>query len=243
MKNFLRSVTFAAAGVAIASTGVCTSAFADDVSDAARIAELKASLRSIARENLGRRDNLPETRAKLDPLVNELAAFHKPADATADLPALVGAWKEIFSDDVEPERPGLKNDRDTVYQVITDRGVFYNFSDLTAGPLSVLGVLRGVYTPAADFLNIEFTKVSFRPFALRNNDNLVSLVDNLEEGRVFTLTPPGDSRFPNGPVGAKGNIKALYLDGDFRVATGSNFADGKFDLYLLDRVTTPIRYK
>lgn len=209
--------------------------------DAARVATLKEEIRTIARENLGRRDNLAETRARLEPLVQELAALHKPATAQDDLPVLAGAWKEIFSDDVEPEPPGFSTDRDATYQVVTDQGYFYNLSNLK-GPITVLGVLRGKYEPASDFLNIEFTRVAIRPKALGENENLVELVDRLESGRAFTIVPPGNNKAPNGPVGAKGNIKNLYIDSDFRLATGSNFADGKFDLYVLDRVDTPVRY-
>ena len=224
----------------LAATAFSTAALADD----ARIAELKAQVRAISLQNLGNRDNLSATRATLEPLVQELAKFHSPASAEADLGLTAGAWKEIFSDDVEPEPPGFKTDRDGVYQVITSEGYFYNFGNLNGpGPLKLLGVLRGVYTPTADFLNIEFTKVTIRPRPLREGEILTDLVEKLEAGDVFTISPPGDNKFPKGPVGAKGNIKNLFIDGDFRVATGSNFADGKFDMYVLDKVTTPVQYK
>jgi hypothetical protein len=209
-----------------------------------RIAELKQQMRSIAIENLGRRDNLADSRSQLEPLATELATFTTAKLAEDDLPALVGAWKEIFSDDVEPEPPGFKTDRDGTYQIITDKGYFYNFGELKGpGPLRFLGVLRGVYSPAEEFLNIEFTKVSVRLSGLKATENLTELVTKIESGKEFTIVPPGSNKFPKGPVGAKGNIRNLYIDSDFRVATGSNFADGKYDLYVLDKVTKPIRYK
>lgn len=212
--------------------------------DASRISELKSQIRSIAIENLGRRDNLEQTRALIEPLALELAKYHNPADAAADVPALEGAWKELFSDDVEPEPPGFSTVRDEVYQVITSNGYFYNFGNLAGpGPLKVLGVLRGEYTPAEDFLNIEFTKVSIRARPLRSGELLMDVVEKIEAGSMATFTPPGDNRAPRGPVGAKGNIRNLFIDSDFRVATGSNFADGKYDLYILDKVTTPVSYK
>jgi hypothetical protein len=223
---------------------LATTGFAPAFGDVARVAEIKAEIRAIALENLGRRDNLAETRALLEPLVAELSQFHAPESAEADLPALEGAWKEIFSDDVEPEPPGFSTDRDSVYQVISSKGYFYNLADLKGpGPLKLLGVLRGKYTPSKDFLNIEFTKVSIRASSLRADESLTRLAERLEAGSVFTVTPPGDSRAPNGPVGAKGNIKNLYIDADFRVATGSNFADGKYDFYVLDKVANPVNYK
>lgn len=232
------------AAFAFSLVALLSGAHSAHADDASRIAELKAQIRAIAIENLGRRDNLAETRAIIEPLALELAKFHAPADAASDLPALEGAWKELFSDDVEPEPPGFSTVRDDVYQVITSKGYFYNFGNLDGpGPLKVLGVLRGQYTPVDDFLNIEFTKVSIRPRPLKEGEILMDVVEKLESGSMFSLVPPGDNKAPKGPVGAKGNIKNLFIDGDFRVATGSNFADGKYDLYVLDKVTTPISYK
>jgi hypothetical protein len=209
--------------------------------DNSRIEVLKQEIREIALQNLGNRDNLEETRAMLNPLVDELAGYHTPLSAEEDLPSLEGAWKEIYSDDVEPEPPGFKTDRDSTYQVITREGYFYNLANLK-GVITVLGVLRGQYKPAGDFLNIEFTKVAIRPSALSDKENLVDLAQRIETRKAFTIVPPGNNKAPRGPVGAQGNIRNIYIDADFRVATGSNFADGVEDLYVLDKVTTPVRY-
>jgi hypothetical protein len=245
MQFAFRSVAFA--GVVLSSAFVTTVSLADETrvnpQNAERIDFLKGSLRKIATDNLGNRDNLASIRAQLEPMAQELASFYTSPGLEAEIPTLTGAWKEIFSDDVEPEPPGFSTDRDQTFQVITDKGYFYNLANLK-GFVTVLGVLRGVYTQASDnFLNIEFTKVSIRPKGLKPEENLDGLVSSLESGETFTIAPPGDNRAPKGPVGAKGNIKNIYLDSNFRVATGSNFADGKYDLYILDKVTTPVKYK
>ena len=231
----MKSILSSSVVLSLALTSV---AFGDE----ARIALLKSQIRETAKENLGNRKNLANTRAQLQPRVDELSGYFSTPEAANDIPLLQGAWKEIFSDDVEPEPPGFSTDRDATYQVITPDGYFYNLANLK-GIVTVLGVLRGQYQPAGDFLNIEFTKVTVRPSGLKNNEDLYGTAEKLEAGDVFTITPPGNNRAPNGPVGAKGNIKNLYIDSDFRVATGSNFADGKYDLYVLDKVTTPVRYK
>jgi hypothetical protein len=77
--------------------------------DNSRIEILKQGIRDIALQNLGNRDNLKETRAMLNPLVDELSGYHTPLSAEQDLPSLEGAWKEIYSDDVEPEPPRIQN--------------------------------------------------------------------------------------------------------------------------------------
>ena len=207
-----------------------------------RIAELKKEIRSIAIENIGKKELRTQLREQLQPLVDELGAFHTPANAEADLPLLEGAWKEIFSDDVEPEPPGFGTDRDSVYQVVTKDGYFYNLSNLK-GIITVAGVLRGEYKPAGDFLNIKFTKVSVRLQKLDSKTELFPFVQDLESGKLGSIVPPGNNKAPNGPVGAEGNIRNIYIDQDFRIATGENFADGIKDLFVLDKVTNAIEYK
>lgn len=231
MNLFVRGIVLAA----------LTSSAAAHAETFSRAETLKNEIRAIALSNLGNRDNLEETRALLNPLVEELAGYHAPLSAEADLPSLEGAWKEIYSDDVEPEPPGFKTDRDSTYQVITRDGYFYNLANLK-GAITVLGVLRGQYKPVGDFLEIEFTRVAIRPNALSEKEDLSELAKRIEAGKVFTIVPPGNNRAPKGPVGAQGNIRNIYIDADFRVATGSNFADGVQDLYVLDKVNNPIRY-
>ena len=208
---------------------------------APRVEELKQEIRKIASENIGNVGAISETRAKLQPLADELGQYHSPASAADDIQLLEGAWKQVFSDDREPQPPGFKTDLDTVYQVITKDGYFYNLCDLK-GFITVSGILRGEYKPVGDFLNIEFTKVSVKLGGLSETAELNSFVRDIEAGRVKTIVPPGSNQAPKGPVGARGNIRNIYIDEDFRVATGQNFADGKVDLYVLDKVNFPTRY-
>lgn len=220
-----------------AITLIPTGAFAD----AERLTELKEQIREIAIANIGNLEDKAETRALLEPLVEELSTYHSPAQATDDLELLEGAWKELFSDDEEPEPPGFRTDRDTVYQVVTKEGYFYNLSNLQ-GFITVSGILRGEYTPAGEYLNITFTDVSTRLQKLADGLELFPFVQGIESGKIGTITPPGNNTAPNGPVGARGNIRNIYIDEDFRVATGENFADGIVDLFVLDKVDFAVRY-
>lgn len=210
-------------------------------SDSTRIEELKQQIRKIAIENIGNFDSIAETRARLQPLADEIGQYHNPISAEDDIELLAGSWKQLFSDDKEPEPPGFKTDRDTVYQVITKDGYFYNLCDLK-GLITVAGILRGEYKPAGDFLNIQFTKVSVKLTGLSEKVDLNTLVKDIESGKLKTIIPPGTNQAPKGPVGARGNIKNIYIDSNFRIATGQNFADSKVDLYVLEKVDFPTRY-
>lgn len=207
---------------------------------------IKSEIMEIALENFDRRDNLAETRKQLEPLVNQLieVSNYQAAPAVEELAITSGAWKEIFSDDIEPDPPGFTTDRDGVYQIVTPDGYFYNLGELR-GPFGVraVGILRGEYEDAGEFLNIEFTDVSVRLGRIDRVGNLVDFIEGIESGSIRTLPTPGDNRVPNGPVGARGEIKNLYIDDTMRIATGQNFADGTMDLYVLIRVDQPTRVR
>ena len=78
------------------------------------------------------------------------------------------------------------------------------------------------------------------------------LADGLETGDSYYLGLPGGGAAPNGPVGIKGTLETVYVDGDLRVERGTqeDFKDasGKVlvqgygvKLFVLDRVTTPVK--
>ena len=209
-----------------------------------RLLQLKDRILSIAIANGDNRDNLPEIRDELEPLVQELSTYQEPAAAIDQLDILAGAWKEVWSDDIEPEPPGFTTDRDRVYQVITRDGYFYNIGGLR-GPLRSrpAGYLRGVYRDAGINLAIEFTRVGFRLQGVNSIGNLLDHIKSVESGATRLINAPGNTNVPNGPVGATGTIRNIYIDQDLRIATGQNDADGIQDLYILTRVDSPVEYR
>jgi hypothetical protein len=233
----MKSLVLALAAAATLSPAAA-SANQQAACDQAQIAELKEQILSIARANNGRRDNLPEVRAQLDPLVAQLASTRAPVTAEQDLPVTVGAWKEIWSDDVEPEPPGFVLDRDTVYQIVTPFGYFYNVAErVSPQGQRATGLLRGQYSSMDEYLGIEFTAVGVR-FAPLGDAVLYDLALGFENGTEPYLVPPGDNA---PPVGARGRIRNLYIDQEIRIATGRNLADGRDDLYVLVRTERPFR--
>lgn len=201
-----------------------------------RISELKEKILEIALENNKNRDNLKEIRASLDPLVQELGEYHNPVTAEDDLAALSGVWQELWSDDIEPEPPLFSVDRSKTYQIVTDQGYFYNVSQLN-GALGVKfsAYLRGKYDIADDYLAIEFTNVGAQLGGLSDSGQLEQKIQDIETGEEGLIDMTGQSQFPNGPIGAKGFIRNIYIDADFRVATGYNAADNIQDLFVLVR--------
>ncbi|NRA66643.1 MAG: hypothetical protein HRU19_19295 [Pseudobacteriovorax sp.] len=232
-------------GIGALCVGLVTSGYAlGHDEDTNRLEELKSTILDIAIENGLNRDNLPEVRMILDPLVKELATFRNARPAVEEIDLLEGSWKEVWADDIEPERPGFVTDRDGVYQVVTDQGYFYNIGQQD-GPqgLSATGYLRGQYSDAGINLATEFTRVGLLFGSIDTVENLKDQILAIESGEISLIEVPGNSQFPNGPIGATGLLRNLYIDQNLRIATGSNDADGIQDLYVLTRVVGPVRFQ
>lgn len=210
--------------------------------------ELKEQILAIARANqLDTAAELPETRAALEPLVERLVSLAGPLDVPAQLGKVEGAWYELWSDDREPEKPGSKLRRDTVYQVVTKSGFFYNIGtsevQIPNGPkLANTGFLRGVYTINAEKngLEIEFVKAGYVDGFLPATANLVDTIYLAETDPYFLKKFPFPLKAPQGPIGQKGFLTNVYVDDNIRIARGEAYLDGIQDLYVLERVSSPV---
>jgi hypothetical protein len=242
----------------------CASEQADDAAEttsselggtlsASELAATKAALRAVSNANMTRTDNAAAVRAQVDPLIEKLSRHFGRRSAAAKLPLVAGAWRQIWTDFPYPMTPFLSMDARQVYQVVSADGHYWNIGDEKAiGFLGLTGVLRGKFSPSGTKLAIEFTAVGFRFGRLGKHDDLVELADGLESGDSYYVGLPGGGAAPNGPVGIKGTLETLYVDGDLRVERGTqeDFKDasGKVlvegygtKIFVLDRVTVPVK--
>lgn len=235
----MKLLTGAAALLSIVSTSFV---FADAPS-ALRVAEIKSEIRAITgAHTFDNKATAAQTRAELDNLVAELVQAYPDTSAADQLSSVAGAWKQLWSDDFDGESDfgnPIKPDKTTIFQYISKEGWFYNVANATT-PLPFvkpLTLLRGDYSVNADDLSIEFTKVSARLNGLQQGESVSAIVEGAEAGKIFTIGAPGGAKYPKGPVGAKGILKNIYIDKDFRLATGENltFNIGVTNLYVLDR--------
>lgn len=212
-------------------------ALADNTGTEERLETLKESIVSVALTNQDRLDNFADVRAELTPLVEELYTY---ASTTFEQEKAlkVGTWQQLWTDDADDLRAnnGFQTvDRSKTYQVVFDDGVFYNISEIQTRLGRFTGFLKGAYTAEAPRFVLEFTDFKIRrggveqgnvgDFALRaKNDTL---------GGLFGI--PGQRPFPDGPVGARGEIITRYIDDTLRIDEGQNYADGVIDLFVLAR--------
>ena len=203
-----------------------------------KLNHIKSKIKEISYEYQGRLDNRPEVRNLLAPLVRELVLLNPTSTKEQELKNLQGAWYQIWSDDYEPDRPGTQKDSSQIYQVVTDKGYFYNLAEvLVDGKTTFTGILRGEYKQGNSGLNIEFVRTGIRTGGLPDDLTVQQFIQGVEEGSIDYIENK-DAVFPRGPIGQKGLLINIYLDDTFRVAIGSNNTDGTFDLYVLEKVDT-----
>lgn len=201
---------------------------------------LKKQIIQISEQNMNRLDNFSVIRKKLDPLVKKLGQLQSltPEDSKK---LKVGVWKQLWTDDADDLRANNRfqtAERDQTYQVVFADGVFYNLTVINTpiGPAS--GFLRGIYEQnkkAPEYLDLRFTSLRLKKGGLPSSSNdILDLTLDVENGYQKTFSLPfGFDKYPNGPVGAKGDIKTVYIDQFLRIDVGRNQADQVEDLFVL----------
>lgn len=210
-----------------------------------QIRVLKKQIMDIARSNTyNSPEELPFTREALEPLVQQLNELSSVPPVSIQVGLVEGSWKEIWSDDREPSRPGVTLNRNSVYQVVTKSGYFYNIGTIrgvlpSGQKVEFTGFLRGVYTQdlMTNGLQIQFTRLGYLDGQLPAQTQLFDTIIKAETDSSFLKSFPGDVTAPRGPVGQKGFLQNVYVDGDIRIARGFNYADNQQDLYILRKVT------
>jgi len=260
MKRIACSILLAVASL----TAACSAPVDDDDAEqtaselaakltSAELAATKLALRNLSNANMGRIDNAAAVRAQAQPLVDKLARHFGSRSATAKLPLVQGAWRQLWTDYPFPMTSFISMDAKQVYQVVDASGHYWNIGDQKAiGFIGMTGVLRGSFVPSGKKINLQFTNVGFRFGRLSKNENLVEMASELESGERSYFGIPGGGKAPNGPVDIKGTLETLYVDADLRVDQGTQ--DDVLDargavavpgygpkLFVLDRVSKPAK--
>ena len=217
---------------------LASSAFSNETTSEQNILEAKQSIYELVEVNAERIDNFPEVRAELENYVNIILS--NTNGEKKGFEEKVGIWKQLWTDDADDLRANnafQTTDRRRTYQVVFDNGFFYNLTEVKTLLGRFSGFLRGVYELDGEVLNLEFTKLRLKRGNLGPEEDLGNLTTLFEEGKLKnTFKIPGSDKYPNGPVGATGKIRTVYIDDDMRIDVGSNDADGVDDLFILRRI-------
>lgn len=204
---------------------------------------LKNQIIKISKQNIDRLDNFSDIRSKLNPLVEELSKLQS-LTAEESKRLKVGTWKQLWTDDADDLRANnrfQRAQRDETYQIVFSDGLFYNLTVLKTPIGSASGFLRGTYSQnpnAPEYIDLQFTSLRLKKGGLpRVASELLDLTLDVENGYQKTFSLPFNfDKFPNGPVGARGDIKTIYIDESLRVDIGRNKEDNVEDLFILVRL-------
>ncbi|HEU4407595.1 MAG TPA: hypothetical protein VFS43_20180 [Polyangiaceae bacterium] len=177
-----------------------------------RLEKLKRDIRRVAQENRCRRDNLPEVRAELQPLVDELLALAPPAPEADKKALVVGAWENLWSDLAYSPDVEATIDCKNIYQVVSPNGFYWNVSRQERPEGPVTSFLRGAYADAGDRLRIRFGQTIFTPGWLGESEDLIALASLAEAGFIEGVTLP--------PLGIEGDLQNAYVDDELRIIIG-----------------------
>lgn len=198
----------------------------------------KQRIYEIAVANIERTDNFLEVRKQLQIEIDKLLTHS--VDQRGSLEDKTGVWRQLWTDDSDDLRANnrlQKVNRRRTYQVVYEDGYFYNLTEINTVFGKFSGFLRGVYEISGPSLKLKFTKLRLKWGGLGPEAELIDLTAALEAGKLNTFRFPfGSDEQPNGPVGATGQIRTVYVDEDLRIDIGSNDLDGVEDLFILTRL-------
>ena len=201
---------------------------------------LKMQISELAHANMERTDNWPEVRQQLDGLIAELTREAGAATPEDVIEFGGGSWQQVWSDESNPEPPGFARVWPQIFQVVTPFGYGYNFGvrkapwgdDITF----ILRVKVGVDGTKA---LAEITDAFSRPGRLQPGEDLYSLALAIEAGTAPGVEKRESGRFPNGPIGAKGEFETLFVDHSLKVGIAPNSYSGKPELFVMERKAGP----
>ena len=205
---------------------VCASSVALGGADTeSRIAALKSEIRTIALENQLRQDNLPEIRAQLQPLVDELESLVPARTESQKKEQVVGVWHSLWSD----MSFGPVVDYANVFQVVYPEGFYYNISrEVLPNGAVATGYLRGSFADVGDSYRIEFTRNAIADGWFDPGVDLWSAGLAVENGTVRVMDVPG-------PVGVRGDLQNVFVDEDLRIVVGKSDDDEADSMFVLSR--------
>jgi hypothetical protein len=199
----------------------------------------KQNIIALASKNTTNVDDFEEIRTILSNYIKILAK--SKSNQKNSFNSRLGAWRQLWTDDNEDLKANnffQQTDRMKNYQIIFDNQLFYNFIgiDTIVGPFS--GFIRASYEKNKDGIDLEFNRIRLKQGDMVDERELVDFARLLETGKIEGTfgVPFVSDKYPDGPVGAKGDLVSIYIDDDIRIESGANDADGIVDLFIFEKV-------
>lgn len=166
-------------------------------------------------------DNSPIIAEALNPLVDELGRRQRDVGLLEKVARSTGVWQNVWND-----LPTIKAFADSIYQVVTPKGFYYNISKFPVrGDASVVatGLLRGRYEPNDNGeIDIFFMKNVTAPGFPRPGTPLAPLAELAETGLLDPQSARLTGSEPFERELASGQLETVYIDESFRIIRGDH---------------------
>ena len=195
---------------------------------------------ALAKSNTTNVSDFKDVRKRLTNYIKVLA--NSDSNQKNQFNSRLGAWRQLWTDDDEDLKVNnflQQADRMKNYQIIFDNNLFYNFIGINTIVGRFSGFIRAHYEKSDDGIDLEFNKISLKQGRLVEEGSLVEFAKSLEADKIegtFGI-PFVSDKYPDGPVGAKGDLVPIYVDNDIRIESGANVADGIVDLFIFQKVS------
>ncbi len=179
---------------------------------------------------------------------DDFSALGQETPFTEKAELTIGSWREIWSSEENPTPPTLKQVKGQVYQIIREDGIGFNIGVRSlelpnSRPLLLTAFIKlaASFDGETELTNVEFLKTYRKQGDLSTEVSLADLVDGILSGTRPDVEEQPEERFPNGPVGAKGSIRTVYVDEDIRIGAAPNaFQPEVTDYFVLQRQDVPL---
>lgn len=208
----------------------------------ARVKELKGSILAFAKIATDRRQadegSVAASRLYMSSLITDLREVAPAMAFEAKLGKTVGVWQEVWSDEQNPLPPGFQILRPNVFQIVRADGIGFNIGvrSTPGGVGTAIIQLEATADLKKERTDVVFTKTFFKPGDLSSEASLSALGQGLVDGTRPDVAALPESRFPRGPVGARGTLETVYVDDEMRISQGPNAFSGVVDTFVLVRV-------
>ena len=201
------------------------------------IEEIKMDIVNLAEANMSNKMNRPEIRKQLNILVTELTDKSTPVSLFTWQLHAPGSWQQIWADEADNSPEGAPTQNlEHIYQYVEENGRAVNLGErifpdgsLKTFALEAIGSVKG------NLQTTEILKSFVFDDGIEQGLSLRAMAKDILENKNLLFQEVMLGEFPNGPIGAKSDLKMLFLDRDLKIGTAPNVYTGVVEMFILVR--------
>jgi hypothetical protein len=197
---------------------------------------IKDKIIQVSKENMTDTSKMKDVRAQLENLTSKLIRLCGRVTENQILALSPGGWQQIWSDEKNMDPIGApQRDLAQIYQYVSTEGWGFNFAErVLANGQKIVFALEVVASVEGNKQTTEITKAYLRMSAFNPAESLTEMSLAIRSNETdFQERDAG--KFPNGPIGAKGDLSILFLDEDLKIGKTKNVYDGNVEMFVMQK--------